>query len=214
MQSKLLLAATAATGAMAVRDLSGALPEQLRRAELAARDQTECLAVYAKHSTLLDDFPEAPTALATATDIPIPTLTDPCVFPTITGPVGAVITSYSSALQSWQDAHITELRSLYFACSDVPQFSQVIQQYSAVICSTALDVITSTGASNGTATATGTATSGATGAGETTAAPTGTDASASDAAATSSSFNAAPKETGFVVAAAAAAAGIVGAVML
>ncbi|KXH44337.1 hypothetical protein CSIM01_08117 [Colletotrichum simmondsii] len=123
MQSKLLLAAAAATGAMAF-EMSGTLPRVLRRAgndALEARDETACASVWMAHSTIVDDFPTEPTALATETNLDIPQITDPCVFPSITGQAGQIITSYSSALQSWQDAHITEIRDIYSACSDVPE---------------------------------------------------------------------------------------------
>ncbi|KXH60633.1 hypothetical protein CNYM01_00110 [Colletotrichum nymphaeae SA-01] len=123
MQSKLLLAAAAATGAMAF-EMSGTLPRVLRRAgndALEARDETACASVWMAHSTIVDDFPTEPTALATETNLDIPQITDPCVFPSITGQAGQIITSYSSALQSWQDVHITEIRDIYSACSDVPE---------------------------------------------------------------------------------------------
>ncbi|KAF5521039.1 hypothetical protein CGCA056_v008127 [Colletotrichum aenigma] len=227
MQSKLLLAATLPAAVLAVRDLSGTLPHAFRRAEaqLAARDEAACLSAYAAHSTVVDDFPELPTALATYTDVDVPTITDPCQFPSITGSAGALITSYSSALQSWQDAHITEIRSLYQACSDVPQFSSILAEYGDAICTSAAAVITSEdGTATASATATGLVTATSSGGGASGATATGTagsSASASGSAASGSAASttavpaAAPKETGlFVAAAAAAAAGIVGAVML
>ncbi|KAI8169247.1 hypothetical protein K4K49_006526 [Colletotrichum sp. SAR 10_70] len=221
MQSKLLLAATLPAAVLAVRDLSGTLPHAFRRAEaqLAARDEAACLSAYAAHSTVVDDFPELPTALATYTDVDVPTITDPCQFPSITGSAGALITSYSSALQSWQDAHITEIRSLYQACSDVPQFSSILAEYGDAICTSAAAVITSEdGTASATATATGLVTATSSGSGASGATATGTagsSASASGSAASTTAVPAAaPKETGLFVAAAAAAAGIVGAVML
>ncbi|KAK2754627.1 hypothetical protein CKAH01_17388 [Colletotrichum kahawae] len=224
MQSKLLLAATLPAAVLAVRDLSGTLPHAFRRAEaqLAARDEAACLAAYAAHSTVVDDFPELPTALATYTDVNVPTITDPCQFPSITGSAGAIITSYSSALQSWQDAHITEIRSLYQACSDVPQFSSILAEYGDAICTSAAAVITSEdGTASASATATGLVTATSSGASGATATGTAdSSASASGSAASGSAASttavpaAAPKETGLFVAAAAAAAGIVGAVML
>lgn len=241
MQSKLVLLASV-TGALAITDLSGSLPQKYARAldsthDLAARDDTEeCLSVAGAHTSITADFPLPPTQLLTATDyVDIPTVTDACDFPLITGSVGQVITSYSAAVQSWQDKHITALRSMYSACSDVPIFSEVVAQLGGdAICSTAWAPFTS-GAS-ATVTVTPTAVSTVTGvvseasstatvtvapsssetddAEETTAAATGTDATASGAEQTNTSFNAAPRETGMVMAAAAAAAGIVGAVML
>ncbi|KAF4816443.1 hypothetical protein CGCTS75_v012721 [Colletotrichum tropicale] len=228
MQSKLLLAATLPAAVLAVRDLSGTLPHAFRRAEaqLAARDEAACLSAYAAHSTVVDDFPELPTALATYTDVDVPTITDPCQFPSITGSAGALITSYSSALQSWQDAHITEIRSLYQACSDVPQFSSILAEYGDAICTSAAAVITSEdGTASATATATGLVTATSSGSGASGATATGTAGSSASASASGSGASgsaasttavpaAAPKETGLFVAAAAAAAGIVGAVML
>ncbi|KAE9569518.1 hypothetical protein CGCF415_v000781 [Colletotrichum fructicola] len=226
MQSKLLLAATLPAAVLAVRDLSGTLPHAFRRAEaqLAARDEAACLSAYAAHSTVVDDFPELPTALATYTDVDVPTITDPCQFPSITGSAGALITSYSSALQSWQDAHITEIRSLYQACSDVPQFSSILAEYGDAICTSAAAVITSEdGTASASATATGLVTATSSGSGASGATATGTAGSSASASGSGASGSAAlttavpaaaPKETGLFVAAAAAAAGIVGAVML
>ncbi|KAF6807024.1 hypothetical protein CSOJ01_08447 [Colletotrichum sojae] len=234
MQSKLVLLATATGALAAVRDLSGSLPHNYARALAARRDDgtPECLSVVASNTAITADFPLPPAQLATATDLgAVPTVTDPCDFPTVTGSLGPVITSYSAALQSWQDKHITELRSIYSACSDVPALSELVGQFGDAICSTVLAPFTSalpTAVSTATATVTesasgaeasveteasSTATVTETGAEETTAAAS-TDAAASDAEATSNtSFNAAPRETGMVMAAA-AAAGIVGAAML
>ncbi|KAK0376398.1 hypothetical protein CMEL01_09253 [Colletotrichum melonis] len=227
MQSKLLLAAAAATGAMAF-EMSGTLPRVLRRAgndALEARDKTACASVWMAHSTIVDDFPTEPTALATETNLDIPQITDPCVFPSITGQAGQIITSYSSALQSWQDAHITEIRDIYSACSDVPEVASALDAYGSAICSTALAVLTSGDAtatatgSGSAATATGTA-SGAASASATasrsgsSASASGASASGSAASTTAAAAAAAPRETGLFVAAAAAAAGIVGAIVL
>lgn len=229
MQSKLLLAAAAATGAMAF-EMSGTLPRVLRRAgndALEARDETACASVWMAHSTIVDDFPSEPTALATETNLDIPQITDPCVFPSITGQAGQIITSYSSALQSWQDAHITEIRDIYSACSDVPEVASALDAYGSAICSTALAVLTSgdatatatTTGSGSAATATGTASGSASA--TATASRSGSSASASGASASGSAASttaaaaaAAPRETGLFVAAAAAAAGIVGAIVL
>ncbi|KAI3536354.1 hypothetical protein CSPX01_10803 [Colletotrichum filicis] len=227
MQSKLLLAAAAATSAIAF-EMSSTLPRILHRAgndALEARDKTACASVWMAHSTIVDDFPTEPTALATETNLDIPQITDPCVFPSITGQAGQIITSYSSALQSWQDAHITEIRDIYSACSDVPEVASALDAYGSAICSTALAVLTS---GDATATATGsgsaaTATSTASGSASAsaTASRSGSSASASGASASGSAASttaaaaaAAPRETGLFVAAAAAAAGIVGAIVL
>ncbi|KAF6819438.1 hypothetical protein CPLU01_13030 [Colletotrichum plurivorum] len=239
MQSKLVLLASATGALAAVRDLSGSLPQNYARALAARQDDgtPECLSVVASNTAITADFPLPPAQLATATDLgAVPTVTDPCDFPTVTGSLGPVITSYSAALQSWQDKHITALRSVYSACSDVPAFSELVGQFGDAICSTALAPFTSalpTAVSTATATVTesasGTEASAETeasstatvtvatsatetGAEETTAAAS-TDAAGDAEATTNTSFNAAPRETGMVMAAA-AAAGIVGAVML
>ncbi|KAK1966779.1 hypothetical protein LY78DRAFT_35928 [Colletotrichum sublineola] len=221
MQSKLLLVAAAATGALAIRDLSGSFPQNFRRGAdaIEARDEAACYSVVAEHATVTADFPPIPDALASATDVNIPQVTDPCQFPSVTGSVGAVLTSYSSALQSWENAHITEIRSLWSACTDVPEISSVIAQFGDSICSTALGPITSQAAGSGTATATATVTTTAGGAGETSAAAetsAATESTGSGAAASSTAVPAAaaPRETGMLVAAAVAAAGFVGAAML
>ncbi|GJC78209.1 hypothetical protein ColLi_01047 [Colletotrichum liriopes] len=221
MQSKLLVVAAAATGALAIRDISGSFPQNLRRGAdaLEARDEAACYAAVAEHASLTADFPLLPTELATATNVNIPQITDPCQFPSVTGSAGQIITSYSSALQSWQDAHITEIRSLWAACSDVPEISSVIAEYGDAVCSTALAPITSKDAANGTATATATATltggTTVTPTGEATGATGATGASASGDAASTTGVPgaAAPRETGLLVAVV-AAAGFVGAVML
>ncbi|GKT45828.1 uncharacterized protein ColSpa_06009 [Colletotrichum spaethianum] len=209
MQSKLLVAA-AVTGALAIQDISGSFLQNFRRGfeALDARDEAACIGVAAVAATITSDFPQLPSELATASNVNIPQVTDPCNFPSVTGSVGQVITSYSSALQSWQDAHITEIRSLWAACSDVPAFSAVLAEYGTAICSTALAPLTSQDAASGTAAATATAT------GTSTGEATGATASGEAASTTASPAAAAPRETGLLVAAAAAAAGFVGAVML
>ncbi|CCF33351.1 hypothetical protein CH063_00956 [Colletotrichum higginsianum] len=214
MQSKLLIVAAVATGAVAIRDLSGTFPQNFRRGAdaLEARDEAACFSVVAEHATLTADFPELPTALATATDVEIPQITDPCQFPSVTGSAGQLVTSYSSALQSWQDAHITEIRSLWSACSDVPQISSLLDEYGNGICSTALAPITANGTAATTATATATVTGEVTV--TTTGDATGATASGDAASTTASPAAAAPRETGLFLAAAAAAAGFVGAAML
>ncbi|KAK1985490.1 hypothetical protein LZ30DRAFT_820360 [Colletotrichum cereale] len=228
MQSKLLLvAAAAATGTLAIRDLSGSFPQNLRRGAdaLEARDEAACFAAVGEHASVTADFPPVPSALATATGVDIPQITDPCQFPSVTGSYGEALTSYSSALQSWQDAHITEIRSLWGACSDVPEISSVIAEFGNAICSTALAPITSKAAGSGAATVTATATTTTTaaeetsaaasegtasGAGETSAAASEGTASGAAASSTAVPAAAAPRETGLLVAAAAAAAGFVG----
>ncbi|KAK1594152.1 uncharacterized protein LY79DRAFT_668782 [Colletotrichum navitas] len=195
MQFKILVVvAAAATGALAIGDLSGSFPQNLRRGAdaLEARDEASCIAAVSEHASFTTDFPPIPDALATGTGANIPQITDPCKFPSVTGSVGEVLTSYSSALQSWEDAHITEIRALWGACSDVPEISALIAQFGASICSTALSPITSQAADAATATATATTA----GAGETSA-----------VSSTAVPAAAAPRETGMLIAAAAAAAG-------
>ncbi|TEA18295.1 hypothetical protein C8034_v010986 [Colletotrichum sidae] len=216
MQSKLILAFAA--GALAIRDISGSFPVKFARA-LDVRDENACMAAASAHATLTADFPEVPTDLATATDVSIPEITDPCVFPEITGSAGQVITSYSSALQSWADKHITEISSIYAACSDTPLFSELVGPFEGAICSTALAGITggsaaATASATTTATSTASATATVTEAATETGAEEATGTAAEGAASTTASFNTAPRETGVLVAAAAAAAGIVGAMML
>ncbi|KAK2000481.1 hypothetical protein LX36DRAFT_709346 [Colletotrichum falcatum] len=217
MQSRLLLlaaAAAAATGCLAagVRDLSGSPPQDLRRgvvASLEARDGPMCFAVVSAHATVTAQFPPAPQALVTGRDLP--QITDPCRFPSVTGSVGDALTSYSAAVQSWEDAYMTEIQAIWDACSNAAAIDSFITGFSDYVCPTAFAAAAAAG-HEATVTATTTAAGEATAAAEPTASSAAAASTATTTAASTTAVSAAaaPRETGMLVAAVAAAAGFVG----
>ncbi|KXH66212.1 hypothetical protein CSAL01_11809 [Colletotrichum salicis] len=93
---------------------------------LNGRGNRDCFDAVTDHRTITTDFPSLPTAIPeTITGIEVSDLiiTNPCELPEATGWVGDVIASFSSNMQLWKDVHATELRSIASACSDVEVFN-------------------------------------------------------------------------------------------
>ncbi|KAK9783631.1 hypothetical protein AB5N19_04201 [Seiridium cardinale] len=141
---------------------------------IEARDTSACASAASKYLPDLTTGAPTPTGdvltyLATAT------LSDECAFPSVTGTLGSSLSDYASSYSSWQSAHIPELRSIYQACSDVPEVTSTLSDYFA--------------------------------------SASGSSCSALIAQVTSASKNAAPRETGMPIAAAALAVGIAAVVL-
>ncbi|OHE92825.1 hypothetical protein CORC01_11903 [Colletotrichum orchidophilum] len=195
--TNLLLIATS-SGAIAA-GLSDMIPKRAVRG-LENRGLLACADVVKDHRSVTTDLPELFTALPTTVNSDdIPSITNPCELPTLTGWAGDALSSYTSDLNSWTSAHSSDLSSMWSACKDegfVQKITSLAGRLSPV-CSAALDF---SRALDGTTTAT------ATGAAATTTAAASTDTgSAPGATAGTGSTNAAPRETGMILVAAAAA---------
>ncbi|KAI0432770.1 hypothetical protein F5Y09DRAFT_300880 [Xylaria sp. FL1042] len=200
MRSKTLLI-TALIGATTAQ-----LPTNPKRSPLESQtpqgtrgpDETalaQCSSAVSEIETLASAAPTPPADLASLR-LPI----DPCAPPSLTGKLQSDWSSYTSAALQWYLSHTAEFDDYFTACEGVSVFVEA-----PVVCSTdlaALTGVTATPAASTGATTGADATDGASGS----ASPSSTS--------TSSTPNAAPRETGFVVAAAAAAAaaGFMGAV--
>ncbi|GAP82713.1 hypothetical protein SAMD00023353_0102490 [Rosellinia necatrix] len=198
MFSKALLAATV-IGAATAQVPALAKPDFIKRGEFDGLDlDPKCESALADASTLYSSVPTPPAALLSET---LPA--DPCVTPTFTGKLQSEWASYTSEAEAWYTSHSDELLNFVTACSGLVGDSIAT---AVPVCSTA--------AAGGDATTT-TNTSPA----QTTGSSSNGDSSASSGPAATGSGssavptpNAAPRETGFVVAAAVAAAGFMGAV--
>ncbi|GAW10823.1 hypothetical protein ANO14919_001580 [Xylariales sp. No.14919] len=159
-----------------------------------------CQSVLNSISTIYAGAPTPPA------NLPISTITDPCVAPSFTGSLQSEWQSYETAALQWFTSHSSDFSSLKTACSDI------LQSVSMPFCSSALGELGGlpTAATTASAQTTGTAEHGSSHA---TAHATESHASSSHSPSSStSSGGIAPRETGFVVAAAAVAAGFMGAV--
>ncbi|KAM0332018.1 hypothetical protein ACHAQA_002284 [Verticillium albo-atrum] len=119
-----LLAAVAATStvAAAANVAQRQTTPTKTTAPLAARDLAECSSVADDVLPLLTSIPTPNSELARfiLTESAIVAADDQCTVPSVTGSLASEFTSYASALLSWQEGHISEFRSLWQACSDVP----------------------------------------------------------------------------------------------
>ena len=142
----LFLSALAATVAMAFH----APPEPAPvAAAIQARGTKECTKVASSVLPKLTPTPTIPAALesyiiASGDQI---TQTDPCVDPIITGSIGSVYSSYASSASAWSSEHIDDIRSLWGACSDVPEvssaFASLLNEAGTAVCTSAVAAITS-----------------------------------------------------------------------
>ncbi|UQC84339.1 uncharacterized protein CLUP02_09835 [Colletotrichum lupini] len=144
---------------------------------------------------------DLPTLSATGIDEDdIPTITNACELPTLTGAPGSILTSFTSRLKSWTSAHSSELSAVWSACKDedfVGKITSLAENY-GLVCSAVAEfshsldgttVVATTTASGNAATETGVAATGTGGA----------------ATATTSLPNTASRETGMVMISVAAA---------
>ncbi|KAJ0297557.1 hypothetical protein COL5a_009854 [Colletotrichum fioriniae] len=167
-------------------------------AGLENRGLLACVDAVKEHRSVTTDLP---TLSATGVDKDdIPTITNACELPTLTGAPGSILTSFTSEVKSWTSAHSSELGAVWSACKDedfVGKITSLAESYGPV-CSAVVDF---SRALDGT-TMIATTTAAGTAATETGAAATGTGGAAT---AGTSAPNAAPRETGMVMVAVAAA---------
>ncbi|KAI0813628.1 hypothetical protein GGR55DRAFT_635151 [Xylaria sp. FL0064] len=201
----LIGAATAQLPAMPKRSpLESQTPQSTRGP--SETDLAKCSSAVSAIETLAASAPTPPADLAS---LPLPI--DPCAPPSLTGQLQSDWSSYTSAALHWYLSHTAEFENFFTACED----DTAVSVAGPIVCKSDLDAATATGAITTTTTTPaastgngGNATAGASGP----ASPSSTSSSTSPGSTTSSTPNAAPRETGFVVAAAAVAAGFMGAV--
>ncbi|KAI1133236.1 hypothetical protein F5Y10DRAFT_229701 [Nemania abortiva] len=213
MFSKALLAATV-IGAATAQVPAIAKREFIENRQDGLDLDPACESALSAVTTLYASVPTPPADLLSQS---LPT--DPCVTPSFTGKLESEWVSYTSAAFQWYSSHSDELNSFITACSGLVDESAATD---IPVCSTAVTGVTSAAATTTSESQT-TKSSGGSSSGS---APTSTGAAATSSAASSSSSaagsgsaasstvstGAAPRETGFVVAAAMAAAGFMGAV--
>ncbi|KAI1168397.1 hypothetical protein F5B18DRAFT_278483 [Nemania serpens] len=156
----------------------------------------ECASAISDVSSLYSSVPTPPADLLSVT---LPS--DPCVTPTFTGTLQSEWATYTSEALQWYTSHSDELLSFITACSGLVDGSVAT---AVPICSSELSGVSSP--------ATTTPASHTTKSGESGSTPAPTGASSSAGSSAVPTPNAAPRETSFVVAAAVAAAGFMGAV--
>jgi hypothetical protein len=152
---------------------------------IEARDTAACASAATKYLPQITSNLPTPTG-AVLTYLVTASLTDECAFPTVTGSLGSSLSSYASSYYSWQSENLDEVRSVYQACSDVPEvtssLNDIFASATGSACSSYIAQITS-------------------------------GSSASSTTGASPTKNAAPRETGVQFAAAALAAGIAVAIL-
>uniref|UniRef100_L2FQJ9 Uncharacterized protein n=1 Tax=Colletotrichum fructicola (strain Nara gc5) TaxID=1213859 RepID=L2FQJ9_COLFN len=74
-------------------------------------------------------------------------VTDPCSDPTITGSIGSAYSTYAKSFTSWKDAHMSDFRAVWQACSDVQGVATVLPLGTGQ-CSSLVAEITSAGPVN------------------------------------------------------------------
>ncbi|KAI1329763.1 hypothetical protein F5Y16DRAFT_81215 [Xylariaceae sp. FL0255] len=166
-----------------------------------------CQSALSALANITTDEPAVPTSLYSE----LATISEkPCVVPTYPAAVSQALASYEAAALSWYHEHKSQFDAYESACSTSypAQTSVTYTQtttYSSQDCSSVLASLSSLDSSLS-ASATGTATTTTTGGSGSSTSPAGTNA------ASSSTKNAAPRETGALNAAAALAVGFVGVV--
>ncbi|KXH38958.1 hypothetical protein CSIM01_06095 [Colletotrichum simmondsii] len=181
------------TNLLLLATTSGAMAAGLENRGLLA-----CVDAVKEHRSVTTDLP---TLSATGVDKnDIPTITNACELPTLTGAPGSILTSFTSGLKSWTSAHSSELSAVWSACKDedfVGKITSLAEHYGPV-CSAVAELSRSL---DGT-TVVATTSAAGTAATETGVAATGTGGAATT---TTSSPNAASRETGMIMAGVAAA---------
>ncbi|KAK7754137.1 hypothetical protein SLS62_003983 [Diatrype stigma] len=100
-------------------------PAMIARA-IEARGTNECLSVASTVLPEVTGYPTPPAAVTEYLETASVTQTDACVDPLITGDVGSQFTSWATAYSSWADAHVSDFRALWQACSDVSEVATVL----------------------------------------------------------------------------------------
>ncbi|KAK7428423.1 hypothetical protein QQZ08_005042 [Neonectria magnoliae] len=148
---------------------------------LDQRDLQECSSVAVKLLPSLAGIPTPDSSLSEfiAEQTQLATITDGCEIPAVTGSLTSEYSSWASELASWYQEHTGDLSSLVEACSDVPEVKSRLDQLPGglTVCTSLVQPTETSGSSD--------------------------DDSDSDAQ--TASGNAAPRQTGMAVAAAAMA---------
>lgn len=143
------LAATAYGAEMAIQTALPNAGEQVARggSNFQRRDLAACNSVAtAVLPRITDGVPTVPADVASYLAFSA-NVTDACSNPTVTGSVGSAYSSYAQSLTSWQDAHITDFRAIWQACSDVQGVATVLPVGTGQ-CSSLVAAITSAGPVN------------------------------------------------------------------
>lgn len=139
------LAATAYGAEMAIQT---ALPDAAEQAApgprgYQRRDLASCNSVATAVLPRITDAPTVPADVASYLAFSA-SVTDACSDPTVTGSIGSAYSSYAKSFTSWRDAHITDFRAIWQACSDVQGVATVLPIGSGQ-CSSLVAAITSAG---------------------------------------------------------------------
>ncbi|WYZ42446.1 hypothetical protein EsH8_VI_000145 [Colletotrichum jinshuiense] len=117
---------------------------------IEARGTPECTnaaSTFLRALTGSDPLPTPPYALETwaATAQYANATLDPCSTISVTDSMSAIYTSYSSAVESWQTAHMSEMKEFWHQCTDIPIISAQVKSLlaSGGYCSSKLAALTS-----------------------------------------------------------------------
>ncbi|GKT89221.1 hypothetical protein Ct61P_07071 [Colletotrichum tofieldiae] len=104
---------------------------------IEARGTPECTSAVFAFAEALESW-AATAALANST-------VDPCATVSVTGSIGAVYTSWSNSVESWQTAHMSEMRDMWHECTDIPLISAEVKSMleSGSFCTSKLAALTS-----------------------------------------------------------------------
>ncbi|KAF6822231.1 hypothetical protein CPLU01_12149 [Colletotrichum plurivorum] len=145
--SVLLATGIAATAYGAEMGIQTALPNAAEQAPgprgYQRRDLASCNSVATAVLPRITDAPTVPADVASYLAFSA-SVTDACANPTVTGSIGSAYSSYAKSLTSWQDAHITDFRAIWQACSDVQGVATVLPLGTGQ-CSSLVAAITSAG---------------------------------------------------------------------
>ncbi|KZL83083.1 hypothetical protein CI238_09324 [Colletotrichum incanum] len=99
---------------------------------IEARGTPECtsaLFAFVEAVTGSDPLPTPPLELENwaATAALANSTIDPCATVSVTGSIGAVYTSWSNSVESWQTAHMSEMRDMWHECTDIPLVSAEVK---------------------------------------------------------------------------------------
>lgn len=121
----LRLAALATTASVTTAYELPAHPAVVARA-IEARGTDACLSVASTVLPRVTGYPTPPADVTEYLETASITQTDACVDPVVTGDVGSQFSSWATAYSSWADAHVSDFRALWQACSDVSEVATAI----------------------------------------------------------------------------------------
>ncbi|KAI5919822.1 hypothetical protein F4810DRAFT_468728 [Camillea tinctor] len=211
--------ANAMLAAALVSTASAHLPAIARRDFLESRQDLadtseECQSAVVDALPLFQELPTPSDELLSITES-----ADPCATDIFTGSLSADLSSFSSELLAWSSSNSDVLSSLFSVCPELTSFESeepiCTSAAAGASATTGVSATTTeagkTTATPGSSSASPSNTSGSTLASATSGSATSTSGSSSSSTAVPTA-NAAPRETGLVMVAAAAAAGLMGAI--